>query len=96
MNEGETVSVHSGKFKSIISQLSKVDITFSDEVKALRLLSLLPTSWDTAVMSISNSAGNEKLKLENVTAMILGEEDRRLERGYTASSSSSGSALNMQ
>lgn len=78
MQEGEAISTHLGKFKSIISQLSKVSITFDDEVQALRLSSSLPKSWETSRTTISNSAGSEKLKLDDVQQILIVEEERRI------------------
>ncbi|XP_020253791.1 uncharacterized protein LOC109830842 [Asparagus officinalis] len=61
----------------IVGQLIPVDITFDDEVQAQLILSQLPDSWAGYVTTISNSAGNEKLKLNEVASMILSEEDEK-------------------
>ncbi|VFQ77382.1 unnamed protein product [Cuscuta campestris] len=53
-----------------------------DELQALLLLSSLPDSWDTLVVSLSNSAPDGKMTMEMVKASLLNEEARRKESGY--------------
>ena len=61
-------------------------INFEDEVQALLLLSSMPNSWNTLVVSISNSALDGKLTLEMVKNSILHEEARKKENGDASSS----------
>ena len=89
--EGASVTDHINKFDVITTQLSSVEITFEDEVKALILLSSLPESWSTTVTAVSSSSGSAKLKLDDVRDLILSEDIRRKESGE-----SSGSALSTQ
>ena len=63
MSEGGSVVDHIIELNMIVSQLSSVDINFKDEIKALILMSSLPESWDTIVVTINNSQGFEKLKV---------------------------------
>jgi len=63
-------------------------INFEHEVQALLLLSSMPDSWNTLVVSLSNSAPDEKLTLEMVKNIMLNEEARKKEKGDGASSSS--------
>jgi hypothetical protein len=49
-------------------------INFEDEVQALLLLSSMPDSWNTLVVSVSNSAPDGKLTLEMVKNSMLNEE----------------------
>jgi len=65
-----------------------VHITFDDEVKTLILLSSLPESWSATVTTVSNSASNSNLKLDNIRDLILSEDVRRKSSGESFSSSS--------
>ena len=49
-------------------------INFEDEVQALLLLSSMPDSWNTLVVSVSNSAPDGKLTLDMVKNSMLNEE----------------------
>ena len=92
MGEGNSITNHISEFNTIIVQLTSVQITFDDEVKALILLSYLPESWSATVTAISNSASNSKLKLDNIRDLILSEDVRR-KSSRESFSSSSGSTL---
>ncbi|BAT86052.1 hypothetical protein VIGAN_04366600, partial [Vigna angularis var. angularis] len=72
---------HLNTFKGIVNQLMKADMKIDDELQALLLLSSLPESWDTLVVTLSNSAPDGKLSLDNITDSLLNEESRRKERG---------------
>ena len=61
MSEGGCVADHINKFNVIIIQLSSVEITFDNEVRALILLSSLPKSWSAIVTGVSSSLSNSKL-----------------------------------
>ena len=50
-----------------------------DELQALLLLSSLPDSWDTLVISLSNSAPNGDLTMDMVKDSLFNEEARRKE-----------------
>ena len=63
-------------------------INLDDEVQALLLLSSLPDSWNTLVVSLSNSALDGKLTPEMVKNSMLNEEARRKEKGSHQASSS--------
>jgi len=41
-----------------------------DELQALLLLSLLPESWDTLVVTLSNSAPARKLTMDNLEDIL--------------------------
>ena len=62
------------EFNTITSQLSTVEIEFNDEVRALILLASLPNSWEAMRMVVSNSAGKNKLKYDDIRDLILSEE----------------------
>ena len=50
-----------------------------DELQALLLLSSLLESWDTLVVTLSNSAPEGKLTMDTVSDSLLGEEARRMD-----------------
>ncbi|GFY93027.1 hypothetical protein Acr_08g0014230 [Actinidia rufa] len=56
---------------------------FDDEMQALLLLSSLPESWETLVVSLSNSAPNGKLTTSMVMDALFNEEARRRGMGST-------------
>ncbi|GFZ01897.1 hypothetical protein Acr_15g0005060 [Actinidia rufa] len=56
--------------------------------EALLLLSSLPESWETLVVSLSNSAPNGKLTMSMVMDALFNEEARRREMGSTDQSES--------
>ncbi|GFZ05353.1 hypothetical protein Acr_17g0009250 [Actinidia rufa] len=78
-----TVAEHTSEFQSLVNQLTSVDLQFDDEMQALLLLSSLPESWETLVVSLSNSAPNEKLTTSMVMDALFNEEARRREMGLT-------------
>lgn len=73
---------HLNTFKGIVNQLTKADMKIDDELQTLLLLSSLPESWDTLVVTLSNSALDGKLVMDSVTDSLLSEESRRRERGF--------------
>ncbi|CAL9119146.1 unnamed protein product, partial [Musa textilis] len=52
-------------------------ISLDDELQALLLLSSLPESWETLVVSLSNSAPYGIVTMSQVTSSLLNEELRR-------------------
>ena len=83
---GTSVIEHLNVFQCHINQLSTMKINFEDEVQALLLLSSMPDSWNTLVVSVSNSAPDGKLTLEMVKNSMLNEEARKREKGDASSS----------
>jgi len=77
---------HLNNFKELINQSAKIEMKLNDKLQALLLLSLLPESWDTLVVTLSNSAPAGKLTMDTVTDSLLNEEARRKERGITVQS----------
>ncbi len=67
-----------------MNQLTKAEMKIDDELQALLLLSSLPKSWDTLVVTLSNSAPDGKLTTDTVTDSVLNEEARRKERGSSS------------
>ncbi|GFY85693.1 hypothetical protein Acr_04g0004310 [Actinidia rufa] len=83
-----TVAEHTSEFQSLVNQLTSVDLQFDDEMQALLLLSSLPESWETLVVSLSNSAPNGKLTTSMVMDALFNEEAQRKEMGSTDQSES--------
>ena len=75
----KSVAKHTNEFQNLINQLNSVEMTFDNEVQALLLLSSLPDSWETLVVSLGNSALNGKLTMELVKDALFSEEARRKE-----------------
>ncbi|KAM1465599.1 hypothetical protein FF1_044120 [Malus domestica] len=69
---------------NIINQLATMKMTI-EELHALLLLRSLLDSWETFVVSISNSASNGILTLDNVKNSMLNEETRRKTSGIDSS-----------
>ena len=67
------MEVHLHDFEVIVTVSMFVD----DELQALLLLSSLPESWDTLVVSLTNSAPEGKLSMDMVKVALLHEEARR-------------------
>lgn len=74
------------EFQGIVDQLNSMKMTVDDELQALLMLSSLPKSWDTLVVSVSNSAPDGKLTMDMVKDRMLNEESRRKDEGYTPES----------
>ena len=72
-----SVAEHTSEFQSLVNQLSSVDMSLGDETQALLLLSSLPDSWETLVVSLSNSAPAGKLTMTMVKDALFNEEARR-------------------
>ncbi|VFQ98128.1 unnamed protein product [Cuscuta campestris] len=75
--DGHSVVEHLNDFQGLISQLSSMKLVLDDELHALLLLSSLPESWETLVVSLSNSAPEGKLTMDVVKSSLLNEEARR-------------------
>ena len=77
MAEGATVVKHLNEFNTITNQLSSVEIEFDDKIRMLIVLAFLPNSWEVMRMAMSNSAGKDKLKYDDIRDLILSEEVHR-------------------
>ena len=64
--EGTPVAQHLNEFNTITNQLSTVGIEFDDEVHALIFWPSLPNSWEAMIMAVSNAAGKNKLKYDDI------------------------------
>ena len=77
---------HLNIYIGIVNQLSKAEMKVDDEMQAILLLTSLPESWDTLVVTLSNSAPEGKLTMDVVTDSLLSKESRRRERGIISTS----------
>lgn len=82
--EGANMTEHLNAYQGLINQSINMKIALDDEVVALLLLSSLPDSWDTLVVSISNSAPDGALTLQMVKDCLLNEESRRKEQEHSS------------
>ena len=81
MRETDHVTSHINTFSRVLSELSSQGINFEEEVKALTLLSSLPTSWEVFCTTFANSC--LKLNLDETIGQVLIEEIRRKSMGLT-------------
>ena len=79
--DGASVSEHLNQVQSIVNQLLAMEVVLDEEMQAMLLLSSLPDSWETLVISVSNSTPDGKLTMTQVTGSLLNEETRRKASG---------------
>lgn len=84
--DGHSVAEHLSSFQELINRLTNAKIAFDDEIQALLLLSSLPDSWETLVISLNNSAPGGKLSLDVIKESLFNEEARRQEQGISGHS----------
>lgn len=65
-SDGQSVIEHLSVFQGLVNQLSAMKLVLEDELQALLLLSSLPDSWETLVVSLSNSTPEGKFTMEVV------------------------------
>ena len=69
--------MHLNEFNMITNQLSFMEIEFDAEIYALIVLASLPNSWKAMRTAVSNSAGKDKFKYDDMRDLILIEERSR-------------------
>ena len=74
LKEGQSIAEHLNDFKEMIAKLSIASLSLDDETRACLLLSSLPDSWNTLVMSLGNSAPKGKVTLAMVRNNLFNEE----------------------
>ena len=79
--DGNSVVEHLSNFQGLLNELSTMKLVLDDEVYALILLSSLPDSWETLVVSLSNSAPNGVIIVKMVNDHMFNEEAKRKELG---------------
>ena len=68
-----------------MNKLVAMKMNIDGEMQASLLLSSLPDSWETLVVTVSNSTPNEILTMESVKDSLMNEETRRKEKGESSS-----------
>ena len=71
------MEMHLNEFNMITNQLSFMEIEFDVEIYALIVLASLPNSWKAMRTAVSNSAGKDKFKYDDMRDLILSEERSR-------------------
>jgi transposase InsO family protein len=84
--DGHSVTEHLSNFQGLLNDLSTMKLALDDEVQALLLLSSLPDSWETLVVSLSNSAPSGVITMSMVKDSMFNEEARRKEQGISSQS----------
>lgn len=81
MKWGQFVANHLRVFENLINQLGVIEMSLNDEMHALLVLSSMSDSWETLMVSFSNSAPNSKLTMAIVKDPLFYEEARRTDAG---------------
>ena len=81
MKDSSSAVVHINEFDSLFAQIHAQQLNIDYEMKAIHLLCLLPSSWETFCIAISNSAPNGKLAYNDVASAILSKEQCRKAMG---------------
>jgi hypothetical protein len=76
MKESDSITAHLNEYEGVISQLSAQGMTIDDELKALMLMSTLPLSWETFVMTVCNESA-AAVKYSETTSFIMSEDAQR-------------------
>ena len=58
LKEGKSIVEHFSEFQDLVNQMVTMKLVIDDELQALLVLSSLLDSWETLVVSLSNSAPN--------------------------------------
>ena len=82
--DGNSFTEHLSNFQGLLNELSTMKLKLDDEVQALLLLSSLPNSWKTLVVSLSNSSPNGVITVNMVKNNMFNEEARRKELGISS------------
>lgn len=83
--EGRSVAEHLSDFQDMVNRLTTMKLVLDEELQALLLLSSLPDSWETLVVSLSNSTSDGQLSLTQVKDSMFNEEARRKDLGTNSS-----------
>ena len=82
--DGNSVAEHLSNFQGLLNELFTMKLELDDEVQTLLLLSSLPDSWETLVISLSNSAPNGVITVNMVKDNMFNEEAKRKELGISS------------
>ena len=83
--DGNNMVEHISSFQGIVNKLVAMKMNIDDEMQASLLLSSLLDSWETLVVTVSNSTPNGILTMESVKDSLLNEEVRTKEKGESSS-----------
>ena len=83
--DGSNMVEHNSSFQGIVNKLVVMKMNIDDEMQTSLLLSSLPNSWKTLVVTVSNSTSNGILTMEIVKDSLLKEEARRKEKSESFS-----------
>ena len=72
--EAFTIAKYLNEFQSVVNQLLSMKISPEDELQALLLLSSLPDSWKTLMVSLSNLTPKDIMSMSFVTSSLLNKE----------------------
>ena len=81
IKEGRSIVKHLSEFHDFVNQMVTMKLIIDDKLQVLLLLSSLPDSWETLMVSLSNSAPNGVLQLAVVKDSLFNEETRRKDMG---------------
>ena len=76
MKGSDSVQAHLNEYESLSSQISSQGTEIEDELRAMLLMSSLPSSWETFVTTVCN-ASTTVVKYSGVSSAILTEATRR-------------------
>ena len=85
LSEGRSVSQHLNDFEGLVTELAVAGMSMDNEMQACLLLGSLPDSWDTLVVSLSNSAPDGVVTMDTVKKSMDNEELRRRNIASTSS-----------
>ena len=71
--------VVTSQFQDLVNKLVGIKMSIDEDMQASLLLNSLPDSWETLVITITNSAPNRIVTMDMVKDSLLNEEARRKE-----------------
>ena len=77
LKEGQSIVEYLNDFKGMIAQFSVAGLSLNDEARACLLLSSLPDSWNTLVVSLGTSTPEGKVILAKIINSLFNEEIQR-------------------
>ena len=77
LKKGKSIAERLSEFQDLVNQMVTMKLVINDELQVLLLLSSLPDSWETLIVSLSNSAPNGVLQLAMVKNSLLNEETKK-------------------
>ena len=82
--DGNSIAEYLSNFQGPLNELSTIKLELDDEVQSSFLMSSLPDSWETMVVSLSNSAPNGMITVNMVKYSMFNEEARKKELGISS------------